>query len=179
MNKRKWVAAIAVFLLGVAGLSAQDQGAALRQRMRNNLRDFRLIRLTQALNLNEEQTSRIFPVFNRVDKEKQDLQKDLSQSIQELRRLLRNGAPAKPAAEKAVPEAERAGRLAELVRKIGQIRGEIRAKDDALDEFLAKELDPIQQARYILFQIEFNQGMGDLLDRVRGRRMTPLAPVKK
>jgi Mg2+ and Co2+ transporter CorA len=142
--------------------------------MRNNIGYLRLIRMTQALNLTEDQTTRIYPMFNRVEKEKVALQRDLALDLQELRRLLRDV----PAAE-AAPGPDQAGRLTELVRKIGDTRREIRAKDDALDEFLERELNPLQKARYVLFQIEFNQGLGDVLDRVRGRRLNQGVPIKK
>ncbi len=174
MSAKKIAAAITVVLLGAGMLSAQDQASAMRQRMRNNIGYLRLIRMTQALNLTEDQTSRIYPMFNRMEKEKLDLQRDLAQHIQELRRLLRDVA-----GSKAAPGSDRDVRFAELSRKIGETRREIRAKDDALEAFLEQELEPVQQARYILFQIEFNQGLGDVLDRVRGRRATLPAPIKK
>ncbi|MBN1940186.1 MAG: hypothetical protein JW843_11400 [Candidatus Aminicenantes bacterium] len=174
MNNKRMIAAAAVVFFAAGALSAQDQAAAMRQKMRNNVGYLRLIRMTQALSLTEDQTARIYPMFNRVEKEKLDLQRELSRQIQELRRLLRDV----PMSE-AAPNEDRSGRLAELARSIGEIRREIRAKDDDLDDFLEKELTPLQQARYILFQIEFNQGLGDVLDRVRGRRMTSPAPIKK
>jgi len=174
MNVKKMAAAIAIVLLGAGMLSAQDQGVALRQRMRNNIGNLRLIRMTQALNLTEDQTTRIYPMFNRVEKEKLDLQRNLAQQIMELRRLLRDFA-----GPKAAPGSDRDVRFAELSRKIGETRREIRAKDDVLDAYLEQELEPLQQARYILFQIEFNQGLGDALDRVRDRRATPPKPIKK
>lgn len=174
MKKKNGIAVLAAVFLAVGALGAQDQMAAMRQRMRDNIGNLRLIRMTQALNLTEDQTTRIYPIFNRVEREKLDLQRDLARQIQELRRLLRDV----PQSE-AAPAPDRLGRLSELARGIGERRRAIRAKDDDLDAFLEKELDPLQQARYVLFQIEFNQGLGDVIDRVRGRRATLPAPIKK
>lgn len=174
MKTKRGIAVLAAVFLAVGALGAQDQMAAMRQRMRDNIGNLRLIRMTQALNLTEDQTTRIYPIFNRVEREKLDLQRDLARQIQELRRLLRDV----PQSE-AAPAPDRLGRLAELARGIGERRRAIRAKDDDLDAFLEKELDPLQQARYVLFQIEFNQGLGDVIDRVRGRRATLPAPIKK
>lgn len=173
MNGKKIVAAFAFVLLGIGSLAAQEQAAALRQRMRNNIGYLRLIRMTQALSLTEDQTSRIYPMFNKVEKEKLDLQKELAADLQDLRKILRTAQ-----ASVEVPETMTVP-LAELVGRIGEKRRAIRAKDDALDEFLDKELNPLQKARYVLFQIEFNQGLGDMLERARGRRQFLPAPIKK
>jgi outer membrane PBP1 activator LpoA protein len=142
--------------------------------MRENVGRLRLLRMTQDLSLTEAQTARIYPLFNRLEREKTALQRDLAVQLQQLRMQLRD----LPAAETS-PDPARTDRLAKLILNIRDIRRSIRDKDDVLDEFLEKELDPVQKARYILFQIEFNQGLGNALDRVRNRRLVPPAQIKK
>jgi len=177
MKTKGFFLVLAVLLLGLVPLIGQDEGTMLRQQMRDNLGTLRILRLTQALNLNEDQAAKIYPLINRIEKDKVRIQKDLAKDLQDLRKMLRN----MPAGE-AAPDADRDDRCRQAVLNIAESRRTLRMKEEELEDFLGKNLTPLQQARYVLFQIEFNQGLGDVLNRARmGRQgqIMPKAPIKK
>ena len=71
----------------------QGHGAQRGARVRENLATLRLLRLTQALDLTEEQTSRIFPFINKIEKEKIGIQRQMSARYPELRRIIGSRRP--------------------------------------------------------------------------------------
>ncbi len=153
-----------VVLAGLAFASAQDNEMQKRQKVRENLVTLRLLRLTQALDLTEEQTAKIFPSINRIEKEKMDIQKQMSADIRDLRLMINGPTP----------------KEADIEIKYKNVRAaqqSIKDKDAELDEFLEKNLTSIQKAKYLLFQIEFFRVLNDSMDRVRMMRNKP--PLKK
>jgi Spy/CpxP family protein refolding chaperone len=153
-----------VVLVGLAFASAQDNEMQKRQKVRENLVTLRLLRLTQTLDLTEEQTAKIFPSINRIEKEKMDIQKRMSADIRDLRLMINGPTP----------------KEADIEIKYKNVRAaqqSIKDKDAELDEFLEKNLTSIQKAKYLLFQIEFFRDLNDSMDRVRMMRNKP--PLKK
>jgi len=157
--------------LALAAAWAAGQNAPLqeRARMRQNLATLRLLRMTQALDLTEDQAAKIFPIFNRIEREKLESQRSMSADIAVLRKLLRDSN---------AKEEDLAARLASL--KAAQAA--LKAKDAELEELLEARLSTVQKAKYLLFQIEFYRGLTDVLDRAgqRGQRgAVPPVPIKK
>ncbi len=158
---------LSVIVLGLlTSVSAQPNGRQNRQKIRENLVTLRLLRLTQALDLTEEQAARIYPVINRIEKEKLEIQKQMSADIADLRLLVNEQTP-------------REAEIDAKNRKIRAARESVRVKDVELDEFLETSLTTVQKARYLLFQIEFYRMLNDSLDRMRMMRNKPLPAKKK
>jgi len=153
-----------VILAGLAFASAQDDALQRRQKVREDLVTLRLLRLTQALDLTEEQAAKIYPSINRIEKEKMDIQKRMSADIRDLRSMV-NG----PTSKESDIEIK--------YKNVRAARQSIKDKDAELDEFLEKNLTSIQKAKYLLFQIEFFRVLNDSMDRVRMMRNKP--PLKK
>jgi Spy/CpxP family protein refolding chaperone len=156
-----------LFFFSAAAFAQQEKPPPNRQRVRENLATLRLLRLTQALDLNEDQAAKIFPTVNKIEKEKLQLQRSLSVDIRDLRQILLDPSP----------------KDAEIEAKVGKIReGQklVRAKDAELESFLENSLTTVQKAKYVIFQIEFYRLMEQTLDRLRMPRNNPAAPpVKK
>jgi Spy/CpxP family protein refolding chaperone len=162
MNKKSLITVIIVcFLIPATAGDALAQarggmGQGMGQRgarVRENLATLRLLRLTQALDLTEDQTSRIFPFINKIEKEKLAIQRQMTSDIQELRRVLSAGT---------VPETE----IIPLVGRIKASQGRVKELDAESEAFLEKQLSPLQQGRYVIFQIDFyrmlEQAVADL-----------------
>jgi Spy/CpxP family protein refolding chaperone len=161
-----WGFAIMGLALSAVSVSAQN-AAPPRQRLRQNLATLRLVRLTQALELTEEQTARIFPTVTRLEKEKAASQMEMSADIRDLRRLL---AEAQPRDEE----------IAAKVKKIKEAQLAVKQKDAELDTFLENHLTTVQKAKYVIFEIEFYRLLEQALEGMRGGRGTALgAPIKK
>lgn len=115
-------------------------------------------KLTETLKLDREGAARFFAVDNKYEEGKRRLRQDLHEDIQRLRNLMRDMNP---------PERE----LRELLSRIKN-----RKKD--LDDLVQKQTDeelnllkPEQQARYVLFQIDFQREMQDLIREIREGRL--------
>jgi len=146
------VGLVAAACLFTANASAQVP--ANRQRLRENVNTLRLLRMTQALDLTEEQAARIFPLANRLEREKQEINARIGQEMKLLGALLKNEKPG---------DEDLLARCA----AVQDLRKQIRDRDDEFERFLEGEVTPAQRARYLLFTVEFYRGMGEQLDRAR------------
>ena len=125
-----------------------------RARVRENILTLRLVRMTQALELTQEQTAEIYPELSRLEKEKAELQARLANLIAEMRSMLAEDIPAEP-------------EIVRIVATVRELRQDIRRKDEEFEAFLEDRLDPLQKARYLLFTIDFFRGLGEKIDRAR------------
>jgi hypothetical protein len=150
------------------GQGMGGQGLGQRSgRVRENLATLRLLRLTQALDLTEDQTAKIFPVINKIEKEKVDVQRRLSGDILELRRIVSGGDPS---------EAE----IGPLIAKIRAAQEKVKQMDAASETFLEKNLTLVQQGKYVLFQIDFYRLLEQAVAGLRPQRgAAAQAPIKK
>ncbi|OGD19835.1 MAG: hypothetical protein A2W03_08070 [Candidatus Aminicenantes bacterium RBG_16_63_16] len=125
-----------------------------RDRLRENLNQLRLIRMTEALDLTEDQTAKIFPLASRMEKEKAEIVRELGAKMADLRQMIGEGTP-------------RDEDLAARVETIRQLRRGLQEKDLEFEKFLQANLTGIQVAKYVIFQADFNQAMGERLNRAR------------
>jgi Spy/CpxP family protein refolding chaperone len=129
-----------------------DPGA--RTRLRENINTLMLVRMTQDLDLTEDQASKIYPVLTRIEKEKAGLQARLAEEIRDLRQALRAGG----AADRD---------LVERVGRVRDIRRAVREKDDEFERVMDRNLTPVQKARYTVFMVDFYRALGDRAVRAR------------
>ncbi len=157
MKSFKIVTALLCLVFSATGW-AQDRAAArvpqTRERVRENISNLRLLRMTQVLELDEGQTAQIYPFFNRVEREKAELQQSLTAELRNLRQALRQ------------PPFDD-GRILETVKTIRGLQDQIRRKDVEFEAFLGGVLTPVQQGRYLVFMVEFYRSLGENLNRLR------------
>ena len=149
------VCILGVFLLQ-GSLSAQnpmERGPA-RERIRENIYTLRLIRMTQALDLTEEQTSRIYPALGRIERDKVDVQKMITSGLQDLKHLL--------GSSRAMDN-----ELMTQVRTLQGLRKDLRDLDEKFERILEENLTPVQKAKYIIFSVDFYKGLGENLVKAR------------
>jgi len=155
-------AALLVLLAAAAPARAQDSEPAGRRapRLQENIITFKLMRMTQVLELTGEQTAKIFPVLTRLEREKFEISNRLNEKMRELRTLLRAEAPEE-------------SKMTAAIQDISSFRLEIRGKDEEVEEFLRGELSIRQYARYTLFLVDFHRGLEEKLHRARMMRASP------
>jgi hypothetical protein len=163
------ILAVAVALTGSAfgQRGGQGMGGQNRERVRDQMATLRLLRMTQALDLTEEQTAKIFPTLNRLEKEKSVLQREMGTHIRDLRGLLQD------------PESLKEEKLAPIVASLEAGRAKVRGIDEQLDKFVESNLTPLQKAKYVIFNIDFMRNLTDVLNRGGQRGAAPAAPAKK
>jgi hypothetical protein len=133
------------------------EGKDPRSKAWERIHMIKMWKLTEALKLDREGAARFFAVANKYEEGKRRVRQDLHEDIQRLRSLMRDMNP---------PERE----LRDLLSRIKN-----RKKD--LDDLIQKQTDeelnllkPDQQARYVLFQIDFQREMQDLIHEIREGR---------
>ncbi len=137
-----------------------------QQRMRENIAALRLWRMTKALDLTEEQAAKIFPLANRIEKEKMEINRQLAQEIRELKMLVAASSPDE-------------AKIKEKIQKINQMRESLRAKDVEFEAFLADNLTVVQRGRYLLFSLDFAQFLNQNIARIKAMKGGKPKPVIK
>jgi Spy/CpxP family protein refolding chaperone len=148
---RIFVTVLSLFF-SVSPLAPQEP--ASRERIRENIHQLRLLRMTEALELSEDQTAKIYPAATRIEREKAALSRKIGQEIRDLRAMLRAETPDEPA-------------LAQKVTSIKELRKALQEKDQEFETVLEGNLTEVQKARYLVFVLDFYRGLGEKLDRAR------------
>ncbi len=113
----------------------------------------RIYKLTEALDLTEEQTTKFFPHLKEMRKTEQEFQKQRLELIQKLRDLLKNNAP----------EQE----IVNVLNKFQEIhKKRITAQMKEIED-LRQILTPVQQAKFMIFQEDFEREIRELIREVR------------
>lgn len=123
--------------------------------IRENVILFRMLRMTQDLDLTEEQTAKIFPKMNQIEKEKFELQAKVREQLRELRLALGD-------------ESRDQKKIGDRVDAILDLRRKIESKDKELEAFLLENLTQVQRGKYLIFATDFYQELREKLERARG-----------
>jgi hypothetical protein len=158
-------------MVALAGLCLPTGGRAQswrdpadpREKARDRIQMIRMLKMTEALRLDREGAARFFAVNSRYEETKRQIRRDIHDDIQRLRLLLQNLNPTEK----------------ELRDTVARIKN--RKKD--LNELSIKQLDEElnllrteQQARYLLFSVDFRREIDDILQEVRVERPPGRAP---
>jgi Spy/CpxP family protein refolding chaperone len=154
-KKKSFLFLISFVVLGSLVLARPGQGPMGRQRLRESINRLRLLRMTEALELTEEQSTKVYPVYYRIEKEKLALIKALNSEISDLKTLLSEPNPADE-------------EIAAKVKAVKDFKRNLLEKDQEFEDFLEQNLTAIQRAKYIVFSVEFYRNLGEALDRARG-----------
>jgi Spy/CpxP family protein refolding chaperone len=161
MNKGQLTVAALILAIGLSAwgpaFGAPQGEPQARARLRENISDLYLLRLTRALDLTEEQTAKIYPLLTRIEKEKAELQREMGADLRDLRAEMVKS----PAGE---------GAVLGLVARIREARRAIREKDDEVESVMERVLTPLQKGRYLIFTVDFLRAVGENVQRARGIR---------
>ncbi len=152
---------MALFLSPWLFAQGTAEDSQVRRKLRQNINTLRMLRMTQALDLTEDQAARIFPVINRVEREKARLQNQMGLALRDLRQALRQVPVDEP-------------RIGDLVRKVYDLRTLTREKESELEACLDENLTPVQKGRYLLFSVDFFRGLDENLRRLREKTRSPI-----
>jgi len=146
-----------LLLSSILSAAMQDGQPQKRRRTRENMRTLWLLRMTRVLELTEEQTAKVFPIVARIEKEKNEIYKQIGKQVKELRLILRKEEPDQ-------------GDLKSKINKIKELRNLIKKKDEELEARMEENLTLIQQAKYLMFAANFYRDLRDNLERARSQR---------
>lgn len=125
------------------------------QKTRERIRTLRMWKLTEALSLDEGTASKLFPILGKYEKKREETENKLRQDMRALR--------------EALQEEDEAGLRAIIGRLEEHHKALQRLKDEERGE-LKEILSVKQQARYILFQMDFNREIRRMIRDARERR---------
>jgi len=155
---------IAILVLLSAALTAAPSWAQDNEQQPENrdealrrIEMLRLFRLTEVLELNEEDAARVFPVIQRYDREYRDILEKREQLMRELQLQLNSGNPDQTTLTRLVDEI------------LNQEREAMRVRTEQFKE-LKKILTPEQYAKYLLFDARFREDLNRMLDDIRRHR---------
>lgn len=117
----------------------------------------RLFKLTEILELSEEDAAHLFPVIQRYDRQFRTITEKKDRLMRELQTELRSENPGKKKLQKLVDE------ILALEREAMKLRNE-QFKE------LKKILTAEQYAKYLLFDDQFRHDMNRMLDDIRRKR---------
>jgi len=122
------------------------------------LETLRVWKMTKALELTEEQSLKIFPRMNEIEKAREAAGKVRAQAAEELKKMV--NSPAGPDREK----------ISEKLAGIEKAESELRSKEEKFREEIKSLLSPVQQAKLVIFLKDFEEDVKRMVAEVRGMR---------
>ncbi|OIN97904.1 hypothetical protein COY52_08770 [Candidatus Desantisbacteria bacterium CG_4_10_14_0_8_um_filter_48_22] len=136
---------------------AEEQGYK-KEELREMLETLRVWKMTKALELTEEQSLKIFPRMNEIEKAREAAGKVRAQAAEELKKMV--NSPAGPDREK----------ISEKLAGIEKAESELRSKEEKFREEIKSLLSPVQQAKLVIFLKDFEEDVKRMVAEVRGMR---------
>jgi Spy/CpxP family protein refolding chaperone len=136
------------------------QNPPQRRNVRKDILTLMLLRMTQVLELNEEQTAQLYPLITRLEREKMAINQETVKLMRDLRYLLQ---------KERTDEQE----IARVIDRIKELRAEIRAKDGEVEAVIEERLTLEQQAKFLIFFQDFNQYLRDKILEARQKANPP------
>lgn len=125
------------------------------EKVRKRIETLRMWRLTDVLNLDEKTSTQVFPLLSKYDRKRTEVEQSLRSSMKELRESLKE---------------KREGSLKNILDKLEENhKAHQRIKEEEWAE-LKKILTIEQQAKFILFQQEFEREIRKIIAEARERR---------
>jgi hypothetical protein len=125
------------------------------EKVRKRIETLRMWRLTQALDLDEKTSAQIFPLLNKFERNRAEIEHALRDGMRELRGSLKE---------------RREGLLKNILDKLEQNHKAMQMINDEERAELKRILTIEQQAKFVLFQHEFNREIRKIIAEARERR---------
>lgn len=167
---RKQAGTVMVLLFLVLGFAvdsmAEPQGESDRpptkeqaEKVRTRIETLRMWKLTKALDLDERKSAQLFPLLNRYDKKRAEAENAMRDTMRALRESLKEG---------------REVQIKNILDRLEQNHKSMQNIREAEWEELRGILSIEQQARFIIFQQEFDREIRKIIEETRGRRQERL-----
>jgi len=127
------------------------------EKIRKKIEALRIWKLAEALDLDEETSSKLFPVLKKYDRRRAKAQRELRQGMKELKLALKAGKEES---------------LTDIIDRLEQSHKALQRINDEERQALKRILTVKQQAQYILFQQRFKREIRKIIAEARrgGRR---------
>ncbi len=146
-------------VIGLLGCLVFAQGPPDKNDPREIIEKVRMYRLTQELDLTTDQAVKFFPKLNEIRKTEQKFFEDRLEIIKELKGLLKNNAADND--------------LTAVIDRFKSIQEEKQQAQAKIMDEMRDILSPLQQARYLVFQEEFEREIREVIKAVREHKPHP------
>ncbi len=126
------------------------------EKVRKRIETLRMWKLTRALDLDEGTSAKLFPLLNKYDKNRTEIERALRNDIKELRESLKEG--------------REGHQLKNILDRLEENHRAMQRTNDEERAELKKILTIEQQARFVLFQHEFDREIRKIIAEARERR---------
>jgi hypothetical protein len=160
MSRKNTLLTFFLFIILGSSLSWAEPGREIKNphdKAQERIQIIRMYKLTEALRFDREEAAKFFTISIQYEETKKKLWRELQEDIQRLRTLMR---------ETHLPDKE----LRETISRIKTKNRDLRDLRLKQDEEEINYLKPEQQARYILFQIDFRRDIENMIREVREER---------
>jgi Spy/CpxP family protein refolding chaperone len=126
-----------------------------RERVRKRIETLKMWKLTKALDLDEKTSAQLFPLINKYDKKRAEIEFNIRDGMRELRKYLKENS--KDLLKNVMAKLEQNNRLLQSINE---------------EEWaeLKKVLTIEQQANFILFRQEFDKDIRKIITNAKNRR---------
>jgi hypothetical protein len=152
-----------LWLSATAGAQPWRDAKDPKEKARDRIQMIKMMKLTETLRLDQEGAARFFAVSNQFEENKRKIRKELHDDLERLRQMIKDQNP---------PERD-------LRETITRLRSKRRDMDALSQRQMEEELNLLrvdQQARYIIFTIDFRREVDDMIREVRDERPYRPAP---
>ena len=147
---------VVLALIGAGvGARGQEPPPMDEEEPRRLIETVRIWRMTQELDLSEEQILQFFPKLKNLEDMERHRAETKAKVIRELDELLKADKPSLPALQKKMAEVERVDE--EFDKKAAKVKDEIKSV-----------LSVEQQAKLLVFRFKFQREMRDIIREIRG-----------
>lgn len=125
------------------------------EKVRKRIETMRIWKLTKALDLDEKTAARLFPLLNKYDKKRAEIERDIKDNMKNLRDAL---------------EDKKESKLRGLLERLEKNHKALQGLNDEERAELKHILTVGQQAKYLIFLQEFNREIRHIIAEARERR---------
>ncbi|MEC4676819.1 MAG: hypothetical protein VST72_07885 [Nitrospirota bacterium] len=125
------------------------------EKVRERIEAIKIWKMTKALNLDEKTAARLFPLMNRFDKERGEIQRKIRDGLKEIKDGLKDKDDRQ---------------LIGIMEKLEDYHRELQRLKDREWAELKGILTVEQQARFLVFTEEFQNEIRNIIARTKGRR---------
>jgi len=131
------------------------------EKVRKRVETLRMWKLTKALDLDEKTSAQLFPLLNGYDKKRAEIERALWTGMKDLRDSLRERSE---------------GRLRDILDRLEMDHKALQRINDEERAEVKKILTVEQQAKFVLFQVEFNKEIRRIIAEARDKRQEGTIP---
>ena len=142
-----------------------------REQLRRDIENMRIWKMTQFLELSTEQSTKVFPIFNDFQKEREKLEEERGEMMRRLGELVES-------------EAEHESEIRRLMSGLVKNREGMVSRKDEFRREAGKVLSLKQQAKLVLFEEHFKREIRGMIEDIKMRRFRqglhpPAAPPRE